>query len=102
MNIYLSAGASTIAALMAVDRARLDSRARPGMRMAVADVRPIARRCERAVVTAYRDLRAYGTAEAAALQACAELYRSHHPEASAAQAQGLVEGWVARHCRGGA
>jgi hypothetical protein len=101
MNIYLSAGASTIAALMAVDRAGRGQQGGPGMQSA-AEARPIARRCERAVVTAYSDLRLHGTAVAAALQACSELYRSHHPEASAAQAAGLVAEWVALHCRDGA
>ena len=102
MRIYLSAGASTIAALMAVDRrdggepgeAVLERAAGMG---AERDG-PQMLRCERAVVTAYRDLLRHGTAEAAALRACVGLYRSYHPEASPAGAHGRVTAWLARHC----
>lgn len=38
----------------------------------------IARRCERAVVTAYRDLRGLGVADPDAFRGCATLYRIHH------------------------
>ena len=42
----------------------------------------IARNCERAVVTAYRELRDVGTNDYSAFGACTSLYRIHHPEAS--------------------
>lgn len=57
----------------------------------------IARRCERAVVTAYRDLRQHGTDDMAAFQACTALYRIHHPEASLNEARRLVAEWVDQH-----
>lgn len=96
MNIYLSAGASTIAALMAVDRPG-DDRLEQASGVDVAGDGRQMLRCERAVVTAYRDLLRHGTAEAAALRACAVLYRSHHPEASTVGAVDLVAAWLARH-----
>lgn len=57
----------------------------------------IGRRCERAVVTAYRDLRAYGNADMDAFQACTTLYRIHHPEASLSEARRLVAEWIDHH-----
>ncbi len=57
----------------------------------------IARNCERAVVTAYRDLRALGTPDMPAFQACTTLYRIHHPEASISEARRLVAEWVDHH-----
>ncbi len=42
----------------------------------------IARRCERAVVTAYRELRQHGTGDLGAFQACTTLYRIHRPKSS--------------------
>lgn len=57
----------------------------------------IARRCERAVVTAYRDLRTLGTDDMGAFQACTTLYRIHHPEASLNEARRLVAEWVDHH-----
>ena len=57
----------------------------------------IARRCERAVVTAYRDLRQLGTDDMAAFQACTTLYRIHHPEASEGEARRLVAEWIDHH-----
>jgi hypothetical protein len=57
----------------------------------------IARRCERAVVTAYRDLRQIGTDDMAAFQACTTLYRIHHPEASINEARRLVAEWIDHH-----
>ncbi len=42
----------------------------------------ITRRCERAVVTAYSELRQIGSDDISAFQACTALYRIHHPEAS--------------------
>ena len=57
----------------------------------------IARRCERAVVTAYRELRVKGTADLDAFGACTTLYRIHHPEASLNEARRLVAEWVDHH-----
>ena len=57
----------------------------------------IARRCERAVVTAYRDLRGLGTDDVCAFQACTTLYRIHHPEASLNEARRLVAEWIDHH-----
>ncbi len=57
----------------------------------------IGRRCERAVVTAYLDLRARGTADMSAFQACTTLYRIHHPEASVNEARRLVAEWIDHH-----
>ncbi len=57
----------------------------------------IARRCERAVVTAYTDLRGLGTDDMSAFQACTTLYRIHHPEASLNEARRLVAEWVDHH-----
>jgi hypothetical protein len=57
----------------------------------------IARNCERAVVTAYRDLRALGNNEIDIFRACTTLYRIHHPEASLNEARRLVAEWVDHH-----
>ncbi len=57
----------------------------------------IARRCERAVVTAYRDLRAFGSTDVSAFLACTTLYRIHHPEASLNEARRLVAEWIDHH-----
>ncbi len=57
----------------------------------------IARRCERAVVTAYRELRQIGRDDMAAFQACTTLYRIHHPEASLNEARRLVAEWIDHH-----
>lgn len=57
----------------------------------------IARRCERAVVTAYSELRQIGTDDMAAFQACTSLYRIHHPEASINEARMLVAEWIEHH-----
>lgn len=57
----------------------------------------IARRCERAVVTAYRELREAGTDDLSAFHACTTLYRVHHPEASVDEARRLVAEWVDHH-----
>ena len=57
----------------------------------------IARNCERAVVTAYRELRVIGTTDLEAFQACTTLYRIHHPEASLNEARRLVAEWVDHH-----
>ena len=57
----------------------------------------IARRCERAVVTAYRELRQVGSGDMSAFQACTTLYRIHHPEASINEARLLVAEWIDHH-----
>jgi hypothetical protein len=57
----------------------------------------IARNCERAVVTAYRDLRSLGNADMDSFQACTTLYRIHHPEASLNEARRLVAEWIDHH-----
>ncbi len=57
----------------------------------------IARRCERAVVTAYRELRQIGSDDMSAFQACTALYRIHHPEASISEARRLVAEWIDHH-----
>lgn len=61
------------------------------------DFSHIARRCERAVVTAYRELREAGQGDMQAFQACTALYRIHHPEASTNEARRLVSEWVDHH-----
>lgn len=57
----------------------------------------IVRRCERAVVTAYRELRGTGSDDFSAFRACAALYRIHHPEASLTEARRLVAEWIDHH-----
>jgi hypothetical protein len=54
----------------------------------------LARRCERAVVMAYRDLRGHGIADFDAFSACTTLYRIHHPEAALSEARHLVAEWI--------
>jgi hypothetical protein len=66
------------------------------------DFSHIARRCERAVVTAYRELREGGTGDLAAFTACTTLYRIHHPEASMTEARRLVAEWIDHHLVRGA
>ncbi len=61
------------------------------------ETRVITRNCERAVVTAYRELRACGTADMHAFHACTTLYRIHHPEASINEARLLVAEWIDHH-----
>jgi len=61
------------------------------------DFSHIARRCERAVVTAYRELREAGSEDFSAFQACTTLYRVHHPEASMTEARRLVAEWIDHH-----
>ena len=63
----------------------------------MSQVSQIARRCERAVVTAYSELREYGSDDMSAFVACTTLYRIHHPEASLNEARRLVAEWVDRH-----
>ncbi len=57
----------------------------------------ITRNCERAVVTAYRELRECGTVDIQAFYACTTLYRIHHPEASIEEARHLVSEWIDHH-----
>jgi hypothetical protein len=61
------------------------------------EVSQIARRCERAVVVAYRELRTIGTADMDAFRACTTLYRIHHPESSLNEARRLVAEWIDHH-----
>lgn len=61
------------------------------------DFSHVARNCERAVLTAYRDLRGHGTPDPHAFQACTTLYRIHHPEASLNEARRLVAEWIDHH-----
>ena len=60
-------------------------------------INEITRRCERAVVTAYSELRQHGTDDMSAFVACTTLYRIHHPEASMSEARLLVAEWVDHH-----
>lgn len=60
----------------------------------------IARNCERAVMTAYRELRLKGTGEIPAFNACTTLYRIHHPESSVNEARRLVSEWIDHHVTG--
>jgi len=57
----------------------------------------IGRRCERAVVTAYRELRDTGNDDLSSFRACTTLYRLHHPEASVQEARRLVAEWIDHH-----
>jgi hypothetical protein len=57
----------------------------------------IGRRCERAVVTAYSELRQIGLDDMSAFQACTALYRIHHPEASIHEARRLAAEWIDHH-----
>ncbi|WP_426956811.1 hypothetical protein [Muricoccus radiodurans] len=57
----------------------------------------ITRNCERAVVTAYRELRDVGSTDFSAFGACTALYRIHHPEASVNEARRLVAEWIDHH-----
>lgn len=63
----------------------------------VRQVSTIGRRCERAVVTAYRELRGCGNADPEAFRACTTLYRIHHPESSLSEARRLVAEWIDHH-----
>ncbi len=67
------------------------------MGKAMMPVSTIVRRCERAVVTAYRELRETGTDDLSAFRACTTLYRVHHPEASVQEARRLVAEWIDHH-----
>jgi hypothetical protein len=61
------------------------------------DASPTGCRCERAVVTAYRELRALGVADLDAFRACATLYRIHHPRAPLDEAHRLAAEWIDHH-----
>ncbi len=63
----------------------------------VKEASKIARRCERAVVTAYKELRTLGTGDEQAFHACTTLYRIHHIEASLSEARRLVAEWIDHH-----
>jgi streptomycin 6-kinase len=63
----------------------------------MAQITEIARRCERAVITAYSELRDHGSDDMSAFVACTTLYRIHHPEASLGEARRLVAEWVDHH-----
>jgi len=62
-----------------------------------AELAEIARRCERAVVTAYTELRRAGTDDFSAFASCTTLYRIHHPESSLSEARMLVAEWIDHH-----
>lgn len=57
----------------------------------------IGRKCERAVVTAYQELRDVGQPDMQAFAACTTLYRIHHPESSLSEARRLVAEWIDHH-----
>ncbi|MCH4090243.1 hypothetical protein [Acetobacter sp.] len=57
----------------------------------------IARNCERAVITAYQELKLVGTNDVSAFNACTTLYRIHHPESSLNEARRLVSEWIDHH-----
>ena len=63
----------------------------------IASLPPIARRCERAVLTAYQELRGLGHGDVESFRACTTLYRIHHPEASMGEARALVAEWIDHH-----
>ncbi|RAI55960.1 hypothetical protein [Roseicella frigidaeris] len=67
------------------------------MGQVVLPVGAILRRCERAVVTAYRELRETGADDLSAFRTCTMLYRVHHPEASMQEARRLVAEWIDHH-----
>ncbi|QDH14556.1 hypothetical protein [Oecophyllibacter saccharovorans] len=60
-------------------------------------VQHIGRRCERAVVTAYLELKERGAEEVRIFSACTTLYRLYHPEASLPEARRLVAEWIDHH-----
>ncbi len=62
----------------------------------------IGRRCERAVVTAYSELRKTGSDDLQAFQSCTTLYRIHHPEAKLSEARALVADGIDHHIHRGA
>lgn len=57
----------------------------------------IGRRCARAVVTAYRELRGLGVTDLAAFHSCTTIYRIHHPEAASSETRYLVAEWIDHH-----
>jgi hypothetical protein len=104
MSITLSAGASTLTALMLRDHAADHAQTPPPPGTAPTPtprpdhvVTAIPRDCERAVVIAYQDLRTLGTDPTSAFHACANLYRIHHPESSTQEATHLVSIWIEHH-----
>lgn len=61
------------------------------------DTRHIGRKCERAVITAYQELKENGHDDMEAFTACTSLYRIYHPEASLPEARLLVSEWIDHH-----
>ncbi|GBR44410.1 hypothetical protein [Neokomagataea thailandica] len=61
------------------------------------ETRRIGRKCERAVITAYQELRGVGQPDMQAFAACTTLYRIHHPESSVTEARRLVAEWIDHH-----
>ncbi|MCT6879160.1 MAG: hypothetical protein ACRCVY_00995 [Commensalibacter sp.] len=57
----------------------------------------IYRKCERSVITAYKELREAGIGEVQAFKSCTTLYRIHHPESSINEARRLVSEWIDHH-----
>lgn len=57
----------------------------------------IGRKCERAVITAYQELKSRGAEDVQAFTTCTTLYRLHHPEASLPEARLLVAEWIDHH-----
>ncbi|QHI95630.1 hypothetical protein GT348_04540 [Aristophania vespae] len=61
------------------------------------DTRYIGRKCERAVITAYQELKDMGQDDMQAFTACTTLYRIYHPESSLPEARLLVSEWIDHH-----
>ncbi|QNT77357.1 hypothetical protein [Entomobacter blattae] len=57
----------------------------------------ITRKCEKAVITAYQELKGIGRSDVQAFDSCTTLYRIHHPEASINEARLLVSEWIDHH-----
>lgn len=58
----------------------------------------IHRKCEKAIITAYEELREIGHTDVQAFNSCTTLYRIHHPESSINEARLLVSEWIDHHC----
>jgi hypothetical protein len=89
--LLLTAVAYTLPSDLRMTRIYEETGPRMGREMA------ITRRCERAVVTAYSELRQVGSDDLSAFKACTSLYRIHHPEASMNEARRLVAEWIDHH-----
>ncbi|MFT8876125.1 MAG: hypothetical protein ABF932_06155 [Gluconobacter potus] len=57
----------------------------------------IGRKCERAVVTAYQELREVGQPDMPGVSAGTPRDRIHHPESSVKEARRLVAEWIDHH-----